>query len=346
MHRYSTLRALLSLLFVLPVQTLRADDWMARLPDATPVASLTIPGTHDAATGNGFLPKDSMAASVIATTQALPLSQQWSVGIRAFDLRPAIMTEADGREHLHIYHGEFATRVTFDEALQLLADSLTAHPSEGAIVVIQHERSASRSQANWQRLIGESLARQKDRFVDFRSDLRLADLRGKILLISRDDYEGELHGAMVHGWTFSEQLSEEQSARLEAHGEVAPLWVQDYYDTSAKGGLKTKTQALTTLWRYSQETARQPQRPWIINHTSGYSITSDRFTQQPVSLSAGYRANASTTNKKMLQLLTTDRQAVGAGIVMMDFGGVDVSDGHDVCGLRLVRALIGHNMRP
>lgn len=343
MNHRPTLRLLLALLLCLLTTSLRADDWMAQLPDSTLVASMTIPGTHDAATGNGFLTRDSALAAVIATTQALPLSQQWSAGIRAFDLRPGVMTDAEGNCHLHIYHGEFATRITFDEALQLLADSLRAHPSEGAIVVMQHEGSPSRPREPWARLMGESLARQAGLFVAFRPDLRLTDWRGKILLISRDDYEGRPFGAMARSWTFSPDLSEQQSARLEASGGRAQLWVQDFYDTSAHHALRTKTRALAALWKQSVKASSRSIRPWIINHCSGYSITTDRLTGQPLSLSAGYRANASATNTKMLQLLARTQKGVGAGIVMMDFGGVDSSDGHAVRGRQLVRALIAHN---
>ena len=36
---------------VLPLQ---ADNWMKRLPDDAYVATLSIPGSHDTGTGNGF----------------------------------------------------------------------------------------------------------------------------------------------------------------------------------------------------------------------------------------------------------------------------------------------------
>lgn len=81
----------------------------------------------------------------------------------------------------------------------------------------------------------------------------------------------------------------------------------------------------------------------MINHTSGYCITSTEYTKEPVSTTEGYRANAANTNLLMAKLLeerAAEGRRGGAGIVMMDFGGTDRSGCQDVYGLRLVNDVI------
>ena len=90
-----------------------AYDWLARIDDDRRVCRLSIPGTHDACTGYGFLPQDTLAGNYIARTQELNTSEQWAVGVRAFDLRPDVREEKptksskkakETKRTLQIYH--------------------------------------------------------------------------------------------------------------------------------------------------------------------------------------------------------------------------------------------------
>ena len=100
-----------------------ADNWMSRLPDNLYVAQVSIPGAHDAATGNG------VSLATFSQCQDLDVASQWALGIRAFDLRPIVKDD-----HLHINHGIAETELRFDDALYLLRDSLVKNPSEFAVV--------------------------------------------------------------------------------------------------------------------------------------------------------------------------------------------------------------------
>lgn len=341
-----TLRNILLSISLLTASVAHADDWMGTLPDATPVAAMTIPGTHDAATGDGFLPGDEALGRLIGRTQECTLSAQWAAGIRAFDLRPAVRTDEDGRASLHIYHGKFATRLSFDDALCLLEDSLAAHPTECAIIVMRHESSSSRREEHWAELMRDCLARHSGRLATLKPSLRLGDLRGRILILSRDRYAERPFGAYVGGWCHEAGLSAQQRASLSQGAVSVPLWVQDYYDTSGPGALRTKMKALQAMLRAATARTDDGQEmPWVITHTSGYALTVEGIAPEPVSLTRGYLANAARTNAYMIKLLGKRKNAGPAGIVMMDFGGADVSDGHTVYGLRLVRELIAHNTR-
>ncbi len=322
------------------VATARADDWMARVPDSTPVCRITVPGTHDAATGEGFACADSAVALVVAKTQELSLSRQWAAGVRAFDLRPAVRTMPDGTRQLHIYHGEFATRLTMHAALSLIADSLAAHPTEFAIVVMRHEASSSRDESLWPALMGELLARHADVLADFSPSMTVGDMRGKILLISRDHYDGPLHGAYAEGWRHDADFHKHPLATLTGKGGQCPLAVQDFYDTSAPGAMKKKLRAINRMLRAARKAAHSEGGApvWTINHASGYATTADIDAAEPVSLSDGYRANAATTNAHLLHRASKGGTK-GAGIIMADYAGTDISGSYQVMGLSLVNAL-------
>ncbi len=320
--------------------TAHADDWMARVPDSTPVCRITMPGTHDAATGDGFACADSTVAALCAKTQELPLSGQWAAGVRAFDLRPAVRTMPDGTRQLHVYHGEFATRLTMDAALGLIADSLAAHPTEFAVVVVRHEASASRDESRWPALMGQLLARHAAVLADFSPAMTAGDMRGKILLISRDRYDGPLHGAYAEGWRHDARFWRHPAATLRGKGGQCPLAVQDFYDTSAPGAMKKKLRAISRMLRAARKahgnTGGVP--VWTINHASGYTLTADAGTGEPVSLSDGYRANAAATNAHLLRKAAKGG-IEGAGIIMADYAGTDTSGRYRVMGLSLVDAL-------
>ena len=116
----------------LSAQTYDTSAWMARINDEQKVSSLSIPGTHDAATGEGiYLP------SVLGVTQTLSIGEQWDCGVRAFDLRPAICDTT-----LHIYHGKLKTKISFAQALDTLAKKLTQNPTEFAIVLMREENDS------------------------------------------------------------------------------------------------------------------------------------------------------------------------------------------------------------
>lgn len=336
-----TRHIILSLLLLLPF-TVGAADWMARLSPDTRVCRLLIPGTHDAATGDGFMPADTVFGRTIAQTQEKSIAGQWQAGIRAFDLRPAVRTETDGSESLHLYHGEFATTRSFGSVMRQIADSVTAHPTEFAIIIMRHESSPSRHEARWAELMRQSLDSLGGVLADFRPDLTVADLRGRILVISRDSYGDVPRGGYAGGWSHSRRIADQTGAWIKgADPSVsARLMVQDFYDTSLPGGAKHKRTAIKAMFSKKQSTdlASPDACVWMINHASGYSLTISGIADEPVSLSQGYRDNAAHTNAFILRSLrSADRLS---GIVLMDFAATDLSGGYDVMGKTLVEAMI------
>lgn len=321
----------------------RADDWMARLADDTPVASVLIPGTHDAATGDGFLQDDAPTAALVACTQEWSIGRQWTVGVRAFDLRPAVRTHADGREELWLYHGEFATRRSFGSVMRQLADSVSRHPTEFAVVVMRHEASASRHEEHWAQLMDSCLASLGSVLMPFSPSLTVGQMRGHILVLSRDSYAPVPQGGYVEGWSHSGKTSRQTHATITGPGAAgkARLCVQDFYDTSVPGAMKTKLRGIKALFGARKKLLKGAGKTpvWTINHCSGYSLTTNLVAAEPVSLSNGYRDNAAHTNALMLNLIEKGGRTPLAGLIMMDFAGTDRSGRYDVMGKKLVERI-------
>lgn len=341
-----------------------AYDWMARLSDDARVCRISIPGTHDAATGEGFMPEDSLLGSRIAVTQELSLARQWAAGIRAFDLRPDVRTDSLGRQVLHIYHGEFATRATFADVMQLLRDSLRAHPTEFAIIVMRHESSAHRPSQRWGEMMDYALALNRDLLVDYRPDITVGQMRGRVLLLSRNVYNDMPRGGYITGWRHDADVDFTRPATIKGSAREGRLVLQDFYDMSLEGGMPTKLGAIERLQRLitNREVLGADPNTWFINHTSGYLYTTTEYGTEPVSTSEGYRANAAETNRWLANLIearesrvnkrlkawgndATHPHRVSTGIVMMDFGGCDTSTTYNVCGQRLVDTIINSNFQ-
>lgn len=171
---------------------------MKRLPDNLFVSQVSIPGTHDAATGNG-----GDITMPFSQCQDIDVATQWSIGIRAFDFRPKVKDD-----YLNINHGITETNLRFDDALYLLRDSLKEHPSEFAVIHCLYASGYDSDKTKYETMLRELLSREdlKDYFVPFRRDLTVGDMRGKILLLSRDQYAGKpitggFSKAGAVGWT-------------------------------------------------------------------------------------------------------------------------------------------------
>lgn len=314
-----------------------AENWMSRLPDQLYVAEVSIPGAHDAATGHGF---ESLLGSMFAQTQDLDLATQWSLGVRAFDLRPIVK---DG--YLGISHGIMETKLHFDEAMQLLRDSLIRNPSEFAVIHLLYADGFEDDKEAYRTMLLELLQSDglKDYVVDFRRDLTVGQMRGKILLMSRDSYDIRPVGAFMTNWCGWIDWNVQTQGRVTGAGsdEMAsgPLYMQDLSDTHEEGMVDTKVEAIERMLNFStQHAATEPADiVWVYNFASAYCNSS-------ISTSAGYRENATYTHAAFIDYFQS-HEAGPAGIVLMDFVGVDESGDYAVRGKELLDTLIANNFK-
>lgn len=318
-------------------QDFGGHNWMQHLDDSRTVASLSIPGAHDAATGEGV----HMVAG-FGKTQELSLAALWDCGGRAFDLRPAV-----NGEELHIYHGPIRTKISFGKALEILCNKLAEHPTEFAIVLLREEIDSENSaeRALWPQAVGKAIENIGDRAAIFSPAMSVREARGKIIFLSRNIYTGNNRGAIIKDWNHSPQGTTDAVITSLANGATARLQMQDYYAPTDKGKQKAKEE---TVLQCLQRAASAPADVWTINFLSGYSNRWLGFT--PFATTSGYKRNAERIHPIVINSLTTKPQPTG--IMMLDFAGCDKTGGgiwhwgcFETLGAELVDKIIGQNFK-
>ncbi len=334
--------------------TASADNWMKNLPDDAYVAEVSIPGSHDSGTGNGLGKVFSLVdGTPYAQTQDIDLAAQWGLGVRAFDLRPC--TTSDG--YLNVNHGIVPTNIRFDDAMYLLRDSIAANPTEFAIIHLLHESDGDSGKYDYETLLHELFDSDelKDYLVDFRRDLTVGDMRGKILVLYRDSYSTRPAGGLMTGWVGYINWSAQTGGKITGAGSgtyaSSPLYMQDFSDTHEDGAVDEKVAGVKTMLDYT--TTHQPSSAsdivWVYNFASGYSkMTSIILGLVDVSSSDGYRDNATYTNAAIVDYLKENSGPTG--IILADYVGVDTSVGEDkstyaTMGAALVEAIIDNNFK-
>ncbi len=150
-------------------------DWMADLPDATNLAALTIPGTHD----SGAIHEP---AAGIAKTQSLTFADQLAAGVRYFDVR----CRNFGDQFL-IYHGSIDQDQTFDDVVATMYAFLDAHPHETLIVSIKEELAAQGATLSFEQVFASYVAQHPERWYLGDTLPDLGSARGKLVLLRRFD---------------------------------------------------------------------------------------------------------------------------------------------------------------
>ena len=318
-------------------QDFDGHNWMQHLNDACTVASLSIPGAHDAATGEGL----HMVAG-FGKTQELSLAALWDCGVRAFDLRPAV-----NGEEIHIYHGPARTKVSFNEALEILCNKLAEHPTEFAIVLLREENDSENSteRALWPTAVGKAIENIGDKAAVFSPAMKVGDARGKIIFLSRNAYTGCNRGAIIKGWSHSPQGTANAVMTSLTDDATARLQMQDYYAPTDKEKQEAKEEAVLQCLRRAAEV---PADVWTINFLSGYSNRWLGFT--PYATTSGYKRNAERIHSIVIDSLTAKPQSTG--IMMLDFAGCNKTGGgiwhwgsFKTLGAELVDRIIGQNFR-
>ena len=346
--RFVSLFTILLMMLMMPESPLFAqgsptddgDNWMRRLPDNTYVAAISIPGTHDTATGEGF-GEDGSLGEEYARCQDLSIAQQWNVGVRAFDLRPAAF-----EGYLNCNHGMIATSKRFDDALKQIRDLLIANPSEFVIIHMLHASDGDMTDDyNTQILQLLHSDELKDYLVNFKKDLQVADVRGKMLILSRDKYAGTPVGGFFDNWTGSADWTYMTRPTIIGTGtNSSKVYVQDYSETYKEGDLDIKIAAMKRLLNYgaTHKNKTKASLVWYFNFASAYSKVISLFGYE-ISTSDGYRDNATHTHAAMLDFLSSTEYFGPTGVVLMDYAGVDQSGEYKTRGRELVKAIIAHN---
>ena len=188
-------------------------NWMKYLPDDVFVAHVSIPGTHDTATGFGFC--GGPGGATYSQTQMARIDEQLAGGIRAFDFRPGIWNNI-----LYCNHGTDVTNYKMEDAFTLLTDYLDQHPQEffvihlfrgniyrageGSNSSISNQYNSQEKRDEYNNLINEFFNKGKfsNYIVDYDPRLKVGDIRGKMVVFRRDriDFANIAKAGNLGGW--------------------------------------------------------------------------------------------------------------------------------------------------
>ena len=197
------------------------NNWMQDLEGNRVVAKMSIPGTHDTAanTGNKWV-----------KTQDFDIKTQLEKGIRFFDIR---LVHDNGT--LKLCHSSYVFNTTFvKDVLQTTVNFLKEHPSETVIMTIKRDHDYDHDGGMAYRT-AVTKALNDDKSIssymvgDFQPDFKMKDLRGKMLIISREGWY-TTKSAWVNSWPDNQSFS---SNIISNNGEQATLTVEDHYKAHA-----------------------------------------------------------------------------------------------------------------
>lgn len=329
-------------------------DWMANLPDEAYVCQLSLPGAHDAATGEGWTGLAGiMAGNINSKAQDVKVSVLYNNGVRVIDLRP---TTYNGK--LYNSHGITVVNKTVESLLDEMIAFLDKHPTEFFIFHVYQGGS------EWEPTpFRELITKEKyaSRLKAFSNNLTVGEMRGKLLFLCRHDHDGKpWPGGYLRDWS-GLAFEEGRKSYINSNGasgypfdiKAGYVQIQDLAGVEGDEELQHELKAITDLLDYSTSHVVKLRRDciWTFNFASGCS----KSGIGGISLSDGYRNNATFTNKLILDYLTAPDYKPGpTGMIMMDYACVETTkfndnsyatNGNTVYGQTLVDAIIDNNFR-
>lgn len=114
-------------------------QWMKNLNDGRLVADLSLPGAHDACTGEGWVEGYGLniLADAMAKCQDLTIQQLLEAGVRVFDLRPERVSKGDDTYELRCSHGPMTTNLLVVDFFRKLQKYLADNPTEFCLITAQ-----------------------------------------------------------------------------------------------------------------------------------------------------------------------------------------------------------------
>ena len=294
-------------------------DWMDMLKDGTKVCKLSIPGTHDTMTGMGFYqPGLKYVFDMTAISHVSTLEEQLNCGIRFFDIRPVVSTDTIAKKKiLRLTHGISELNVTLEQTIDWLQAYLKAHPSEFFIAKLQFDNGFE-DQKDLFYLLDQVLDLPKYKglfFENWRPDITVGEMRGKILWLSRYDLR-PLHVLYDFPIVYCDWPDEDPDVKEDLDPEAqrncamynmndesikAKLYKQDYYTTTNARRMKNKIKTVIDMMHSAREANATDENIWIVNHCSAYTEVSPR----------GYLTNASNLHPNVIEDLQKYEGTVG-----------------------------------
>ena len=311
------------------------NNWITPLDGNIYVSQMSIPGSHDAATGEDMA---TFVGDLFAQTQENTLQTQWNLGVRCCDLRPAIYNpRLSSTNELWLWHGITRVAVSWASAMNTIKANLTDHPGEFAIVLFRHEDETpaagkDNNTDNFNTYMTNWVNANKKWIVDWRPDITIDECRGKLILISR--FKGSWEYGCFTGWSHDAAGSTTtvNNAQNTASG---TMYVQDYYNSSSHDAKFTSIKKYLDIAQQFH-TNDAMKNHWMLNHISGYVNSSTSNT---------YRANAAAQNPKVIEYLHNRTTPGSTGILLFDYSGAATSGNYTVQGDVMLQTVIDNNYK-
>lgn len=313
------------------------NNWITPLDGNIYVSQMSIPGSHDAATGEDMA---TIIGDMFAQTQENSLQIQWNLGVRCFDLRPAICNYrppfSTRINELWLYHGATRISISWATAMDTIKANLTDHPGEFAIVLFRHEDERSPTKdnnaTNFNTYMTNWVNANKDWIVDWKPEITIDECRGKIILVSR--YYGSWEYGCFTGWSH-DAAGTTTTVRNASSSITGTMYVQDCYNPSSH---EAKFNSIKTYLDIAQRfhTDDAELNHWMLNHVSGYVGASTSNT---------YRANAAAQNPKVIEYLHNRTYPGSTGILLFDYSGAATSGSYNVQGDVMLQTVIDNNYK-
>lgn len=230
----------------------RLQNWMQEIEDNRLICKMSIPGTHDTAadTGNAWV-----------KTQEKSIKEQLNSGIRFFDIRLV-----HDKGVLKLCHTSWVFNKTLTEdVLRTTADFLRDHPSETVIMTLKRDHDYDKDGGmKYKQALTRALEANPKLTAymagNFRGNFTMKDLRGKMLLISREGWFFTKSG-QIDSWPDNGSFS----TTIKAYeGGNTPLHVEDHY--KARAG--DKVNYVATNVRKANAAFDSPNNEWFITFSS------------------------------------------------------------------------------
>nr|MBP7123577.1 hypothetical protein [Alistipes sp.] len=312
-----------------------------------------------------------MNTTKIIKAQELSIEEQLAAGVRMFDLRPS--SSSSSVRDLPIHHGiaplgdptlggyapgssgrQELSPFMLSHLLDRFVGFLDEHPGETVLVHMKYENtSTSANKTGWDKSVVSLIKSHCSGYVaDFHPLMTLADARGKILFVIREDYKssnnGRYFGAYLN-WTHDKVVFD---TTLSGNGVgKAPIRVNDLYNikNGASDG-KTKYAAIDECIAYTYNTD-DPTR-WCMNYVSCYDTAHCSVSGISLFGAVGdYDYCANKYNRYTADKIDRYDFRGNVGIVLMDFAAASHAtmtygqtySNMQVYGDDLVRAVICNN---
>lgn len=254
----------------------RKGAWMSCIPQNVFYTMLSVPGSHDAATSSAKLFTSS------SKTQNKTIAEQLELGVRALDLRPS------ATDNLEIKHGIAGTGVTLAQAIESMKTYLKNNPTEFIYATIHLEGSTDDNKTKkWSNNVYALVKAAVDggyALEALSKGAKLADYKGKIIFIYRDDLTGDnqIYNAAKVAW--SDNIARTVKVRGTNGNEINDFLIsyQDIYESSdldentggisgyfaQKGGVKNDNDKVSMVKKYIDNATDYNDQRLIFNFAS------------------------------------------------------------------------------